>query len=109
MIDFKCSKRNLERAVFAGSPDMLMAEIFMQVNLVYGNMYKHNKDAAKEFKRTFVMSIIDPEVQSHVFSDDVVNALERDSGGFYVESYSVDKRGLAKQLLDLLENGNEDE
>ena len=108
MIEFKCNKENVSRAVFAGTPNEIAAELMVQIGLVYSAIYQTNEKAAIDFQRGFILSLLDPDIQKHLFNADllkeVLNPTEDDE---QVNISFGDPEEFKRQLKDLMDDESE--
>lgn len=106
MIDFKCNGGELSRAMFGGGVDDMCAEIAVQLGLIYGALKNRDEDAANEFKRNMILTIVDADVQKKVFSDELYKAVTSAGGGVVSVEVNGNEEFL-KQLQELMKNESE--
>lgn len=106
MIEFKCNESDISKAVFVGDADTILAELLLEINVLYGSIYQHDKKYAEQFKQSLIYTILDEEGQKTIFSDDVVKVIEQRKN-FATTSCVIDKEGFAKQVMELMKDEGE--
>lgn len=102
MIKFETNRENVKCAMFGGNLDDVLAELCLEISILYGGIASQSKKAAKEFKTKLVMSMIDSDISDTIFSTDVIEAL-KGSGYHICGSVSLgDSEEILKQLKEIL-------
>lgn len=104
MIKFDHNNGDLRYAVFGGNLTDLVADLCLEMTLIYGAMKSHNDGLAAEFKRNMLMCMIDPDIADKVFSTEIYDQISKDTGHYFsTGTISVgDREEFEKQLKELL-------
>lgn len=108
MIKFEFCKGEVLSAVFSGKINEMLADLCVEITLMYGALKNQNAEAANEFKRNLSLAIIDEEMRNRIFSSDLYDSMLR-SGMYNSGTASVandmdenDVNDLIKRLLGAL-------
>ena len=112
MIDFKFDgkKDGLQRMILAGETPEILSELMIEVSIVYGAIASRSKKDGKIFKDLFIKSVTDDEFSKHIFNEELIDAIKKDSkkdaGDKKRERRSVED--ILEELIDALEEGDDD-
>lgn len=114
MIKFECNEASIEQAVFVGSMDTILAELCLQIGLIYSATAKANPMAGQVFKHKLIGVLIDPESQEHIFTDkflgEAVDGKDKDSSHMCMSAVGFgDPEEFARQLKEILEAETEED
>lgn len=106
MIKFEHDNGELSCAVFAGDINTLLADLSVEISLLYGSLKCKKERAAKAFREGLLMSLVDPDLSKVVFSDALYKAIT-EAGTHISECITVDnKEEFERQLKEILEEEN---
>lgn len=109
MIKFESDGPKLKEVLFAGDIQTLLAELTLEISLMYGTIKNGNEALGEMFKDLLISSLSrDGALHDVVFSSTVFNAVHHDdSGAFSVFNTTIDEDELKKQLKELLSDESE--
>lgn len=103
MIKFEHNNGELKSAVFGGNVSELCADLCVEIALVYGAIRGQDEEAAKEFKRNMVASMVVQDLADAIFNDDLYKSMKA-SERYAVGSVSIgDRAEFERQLKELLD------
>lgn len=112
MIKFDHNNGDLRCAVFGGTINDMVADLCLEMSLIYGAMKNQSEDAARKFRRNIMMVFCDEELSKTIFSDGIYKAIAGDEHYTSGQIEVKDSAEFEKQLRQILEeekNRNEGE
>ena len=100
MIEFNTDGTKLGKVMFSGDLETLASEICFEIAILYGSLYRRDKDAASSFKEMMTLGIINKEVRDRIFSPEIFDTISKGGGVLSVTMNSDDE--FKRQLMELL-------
>ena len=101
MIKFSIDGGDLKEVAVGGSTEQVLAELALEVSIIYGALMNRDKEEAESFRRLMILTMTDPEISRKIFSTELFDHI-KDSSKFIAASFENPEEFL-RQLKEIMD------